>query len=480
MQAFSNFIHGEFTAPRSGNYIDVYEPATGQIYARVPDSNENDVDEAINSAVEAYPHWSNTTPKERAQVLQTIADGIEERLEEYAEYESRDTGKPVALARTVDIPRAVSNFRFYADQILDFETNSILDGKGSVNQVLRKPIGLVGCISPWNLPLYLFSWKIAPALAAGNCVLGKPSELTPYTATLLGTVCRSAGLPDGVLNVVHGSGQRAGSAIVAHPEIKAISFTGGTKTGAAISRSAAPQFKKLSLELGGKNPNIIFADCNFEQMLATTIRSSFSNQGEICLCGSRILVEEAIYERFKAAFVDRTKALVVGDPHDDNSDLGALISADHLQKVLGYVHLAKEEGGQILTGGQKVNMPGRCSAGYFMEPTVIDGLSASCRTNQEEIFGPVVTLTPFATETEAIDIANSTEYGLAAIIWTDDKEQANRVSTQLEAGIVWVNCWLVRDLRTPFGGMKNSGVGREGGEEALRFFTEQKNICTVE
>ena len=342
---------------------------------------------------------------------------------------------------------------------------------------MRYPLGIVGCISPWNLPLYLFTWKIAPALATGNCVIGKPSELTPFTAFKLGEICQEAGLPNGVLNIVHGSGKNTGSAITTHPDIKAISFTGGTKTGEIVSQSAAPQFKKLSLELGGKNPNIIFADCEFNEMLETTLKSSFSNQGEICLCGSRILVEDSLFERFRDAFVEKTHLLKVGDPNDDNTDLGALISKDHLEKVLGFVALAEKEGGTVLTGGKKIPINGRCENGNFMEPTIVEGLGIDSRTNQEEIFGPVVTLVPFSSEEEAVSIANSTDYGLAATVWSSDLDKAHRVADRIDSGIVWINCWMVRDLRTPFGGMKNSGVGREGGDEALRFFTEQKNIC---
>ena len=480
METLANYINGEFTAPSSRNYLDVFEPATGQIYAQTPDSNSADVDTAVQAAAHAFGAWSTFSANDRSKILHAIADGIEKRLDEFAEFESRDTGKPLALAKSVDIPRAVTNFRFFADHILEFETESILGGNGSKNKIVQKPLGVVGCISPWNLPLYLFSWKIAPALAAGNCVVGKPSELTPYTAFKLGTICTEAGLPKGVLNIVHGSGQNTGSAITSHSEIKAISFTGGTKTGETISRTAAPQFKKLSLELGGKNPNIIFADCDFDTMLATTIKSSFSNQGEICLCGSRILVEDSIYERFRDAFVEKTNSLIVGDPNEKNTDLGALISKGHLEKVLGYVALAEKEGGTVLTGGEKTLVNGRCAGGYFMEPTIIDGLSADCRTNQEEIFGPVVTLIPFSSEAEAVTIANSTQYGLAATVWSGAPEKANRVAEQIDAGIVWINCWMVRDLRTPFGGMKNSGLGREGGDEALRFFAEPKNVCTAE
>ena len=477
METIANYINGEFVPSNSGSYLDVFEPATGQVYAQVPDSKKDDVESAVQAGSDAFESWSKTSPVDRSQIMHRIADGLDNRLAEFAKYESRDTGKPVSLATHVDIPRAVSNFRFFANHLLTFDSETVLDGNGSTNRIVRYPLGVVGCISPWNLPLYLFTWKIAPALATGNCVIGKPSELTPFTAFKLGEICQEAGLPDGVLNIVHGSGKNTGSAITTHPDIKAISFTGGTKTGEIISQSAAPQFKKLSLELGGKNPNIIFADCEFNEMLETTLKSSFSNQGEICLCGSRILVEDSLFERFRDAFVEKTNLLKVGDPNDDNTDLGALISKDHLEKVLGFVALAEKEGGTVLTGGKKIPINGRCENGNFMEPTIVEGLGIDSRTNQEEIFGPVVTLVPFSSEEEAVSIANSTDYGLAATVWSSDLDKAHRVAGRIDSGIVWINCWMVRDLRTPFGGMKNSGVGREGGDEALRFFTEQKNIC---
>jgi aminomuconate-semialdehyde/2-hydroxymuconate-6-semialdehyde dehydrogenase len=472
-----NFIGGRLQAPSRGHYLNNVEPATGAPYARVPDSTAEDVDAAVAAARDAFPGWSGLPAAERSQHLLHLADLIEGNLSRLAEAESTDNGKPVRLAREVDIPRAAANFRFFATAILHEASEAHAMGAAALNYTLRQPIGVAGSISPWNLPLYLFTWKIAPALAAGNCVVGKPSELTPMTASLLAELCREAGLPPGVLNIVHGTGSQAGAALVAHPDVPVISFTGGTRTGATIARSAAPLFKKLSLELGGKNPNIIFADCDYEAMLETTLRSSFSNQGEICLCGSRILVQRALYDRFRDDFVARAEALVVGDPREQNSDLGALISGAHLDKVLSYVDLAREEGGTVLCGGRRVRLDGRCAGGFFAAPTVIEGLPAACRTNQEEIFGPVVTLLPFDTEAEALSIANGTPYGLAASIWTSDLTRAHRVAARVQSGIIWVNCWMLRDLRTPFGGMKQSGVGREGGTEALRFFTEPKNVC---
>lgn len=476
MKQILNFINGEFIAPVLGQYIDNYEPATGKVYGTIPNSTEEDIQMAVDAAEKAFPVWSGMSVEERGAIMMRISLGIEKRMDEFVAAESRDNGKPLSLAAHVDIPRAVSNFHFFATAIEHTSSEShYMEGVG-VNYTLRKPIGVVGCISPWNLPLYLFSWKIAPALAAGNCVVAKPSEITPYTAFLLGEVIKESGMPDGVLNIVHGTGQFAGDAIVKHPKIKAISFTGGTKTGEYIARTAAPMFKKLSLELGGKNPNIIFADCDFDEMLKTTVRSSFANQGQICLCGSRIFVERSIYDRFRDAFVERVKGLTVSYPSDPKAKMGAVVSKPHMEKVLSYIELAKEEGGTVLTGGKRVILEGEFAEGYYIEPTVIEGLAYDCRTNQEEIFGPVVTITPFDTEEEVLMMANSTQYGLSATIWTSNLTKAHRVADRVQSGIVWINSWLVRDLRTPFGGVKASGVGREGGWEALRFFTEAKNV----
>ena len=476
MEKLQNFINGNYCEPIEGHYIDNFEPASGKVYCLIPNSTEKDVELAVEAAEKAFPLWSGMSIDERSKILVKLSEGIEARMDEFVKAESRDNGKPLSLAAHVDIPRAVSNFHFFATAILHFASESHnMEGVG-INYTLRKPLGIVGCISPWNLPLYLFSWKIAPALAAGNCVIAKPSEVTPYTAYLLGKVAQEAGMPPGVLNILHGEGYAAGDAIVKHPKIKAISFTGGTKTGEYIARTAAPMFKKLSLELGGKNPNIIFADCDFDDMMSTTLRSSFANQGQICLCGSRIFVERSIYEKFKAEFVSRVSKTVVAHPNDPSAKLGAVVSKSHMDKVLAYVELAKEEGGTILTGGERVIMEEPYSEGYYLRPTVIEGLAFDCRTNQEEIFGPVVTIMPFDSEEEVLMMANSTQYGLSSTLWTSDLKRAHRMADQLQAGIIWINAWLVRDLRTPFGGVKASGVGREGGWEALRFFTEPKNV----
>lgn len=472
-----NFIDGGFYPPVSGNYLDNINPATGAFMGRIPDSNEKDVTVAVAAAKKAFPSWSITPVEKRFEILNRIASLISENLDALALAETTDNGKPLWLSKKVDIPRASANFRFFATGIMHFATESHNMENRAVNYTLRQPLGVVACISPWNLPLYLFTWKIAPAMAAGNCIIAKPSEVTPVTAYLLGRICQEAGLPEGVLNIIHGAGNIAGEAIVKHPDIKAISFTGSTRAGERIASLAAPKFKKLSLEMGGKNPNIIFADCDWEKMMKTTIESSFSNQGQICLCGSRILIEQNIYEKFKTEFVERTTQLRVGDPMDEHSKLGAIVSETHLAKIVRCIDTAKQEGGKLLCGGHVLKLSGRCANGFFIEPTIFEGLNAACETNQQEIFGPVVTLQPFKTEEEALQLANATGYGLSATIWTNNISRATRMGAMLDSGIIWINCWLLRDLRTPFGGMKNSGVGREGGWEALRFFTEAKNIC---
>jgi len=473
-----NYIGGNFIGPLSGQFLDGINPATAEVYYQVPNSNEKDVDIAVSAAQKAFAGWSTASTETRFRILNKIADLIDERLEELALAETNDNGKPLWLSKQVDIRRASDNFRFFATGIMHFASEShSTTGQDAINYTLRQPIGVVGCISPWNLPLYLFTWKIAPALTAGNCVIAKPSEVTPVTSFLLGKICKEAGLPDGVLNIVHGDGKTCGEAIIKHPSIKAISFTGSTRAGERIASIAAPMFKKLSLELGGKNPTIIFADCDWPKMLKEIFRSSFGNQGQICLCGSRILIEKSAYEEFKKYFIEITNKQPVGDPLLDTSKQGAIVSKLHFEKVLNCIEMAKQEGGSVVCGGKAVKVEGRCANGYFIEPTIIEGLGPNCKTNQEEIFGPVVTLQPFETEEEALQLANATNYGLAASIWTQDISKANRMAAKVQAGIIWINCWLLRDLRTPFGGMKNSGVGREGGWEALKFFTEQKNVC---
>jgi aminomuconate-semialdehyde/2-hydroxymuconate-6-semialdehyde dehydrogenase len=472
-----NYINGKLVEPVSKKYFENYNPAIGEVYAMTPDSDAKDVEIAVKAAEKAFPLWSNLPAEERCKILLKIADLIDAKLDYLSEIESIDNGKPKKLASIVDIPRASSNFRFFATAVLQFPSESHNMENSAINYTLRQPLGVVGCISPWNLPLYLFTWKIAPALAAGNCVVAKPSEITPMTAFELSKICIEAGLPAGVLNILHGTGPKCGAEIVKHPKVKGIAFTGSTRAGREIASVAALMFKKVSLELGGKNPNIIYADCNFNNMLHTTIHSSFSNQGEICLCGSRIFIEKSIYKKFKDAFIEETKKLTIGDPLEKDTRIGAIVSKQHFDKINYHINLAKEEGGKLLLGGKVIKIKGRCKNGWFIEPTIFEGLGQDCRTNREEIFGPVVTLQPFESDEEVINLANSTEYGLSATIWTENLTRAHLIAAQIQSGIIWINCWLHRDLRTPFGGMKSSGVGREGGWEAMRFFTEAKNVC---
>jgi aminomuconate-semialdehyde/2-hydroxymuconate-6-semialdehyde dehydrogenase len=473
-----NFINGEFVEPISGKYLDNIEPATGRAYSQVADSDAGDVDLAVAAGEKAFRNWSQTPANDRSCVLLRIAELIERDLEKFARAESIDTGKPISLARSLDIPRAVANFRFFATAILHTESEAHITDNVAFNYTLRQPRGIAGLISPWNLPLYLLSWKIAPAIAVGNTAIAKPSELTPMTAYMLCEIAREAGLPNGVLNIVHGTGPSVGAAISAHPKINTISFTGGTVTGRKVAEACAPLFKKVSLELGGKNPNIIFADADLDAAIAGSVRSSFANQGQVCLCGSRVFVERSAYKDFVDRFIDKASQLKMGDPLNENTEQGAIVNKTQLDKIKFYADLAQKEGGKIALGGSAPKSPNeRCRDGYFFSPTVITGLPVSCRTNREEIFGPVVTITPFDSEEEVISYANDCDYGLASSIWTQNLSRAHRVAEQINTGTVWVNCWLLRDLRVPFGGMKQSGVGREGGEEALRFFTEPKNVC---
>lgn len=472
-----NWIDGEWVPAHSKKTLDNFEPATGLVYTTIPASDASDVDKAVQSAQKAFSMWSKLTADERATYLRKIADGIEAHLDDLARAEAVDNGKPLAVAKSVDIPRSATNFRFFADAITQFSGESFQTKSDTFNYVLHQPLGVVACISPWNLPLYLLTWKIAPALAAGNCVVAKPSEVTPMTAYLLTQICSEAGLPPGVLNIVHGLGGEVGQALSVHPKIKAVSFTGSTLTGQKIAQSSAAQFKKLALEMGGKNPAIVFADCDLERTSSEIVRAAFSNQGQICLCGSRILVEESIYESFKKLLLKKMQVLKVGDPLESGISQGAIVSKVHFEKVLSYIDLAQKEGGTLLAGGQAVNVAGRCQNGWFIQPTLIEGLSNSCRTNQEEIFGPVATLQKFSTDAEALALANDSQYGLAASLWTQNLNRAHSLAQKIETGIVWVNTWMNRDLRTPFGGTKNSGLGREGGHEALKFFTEPKTIC---
>ncbi len=488
-RVLGNWIGGEPVPPKDGRLLEDVDPATGQVAARIPQSSAQDVDAAVAAAEAAFvdPAWANAGTETRARLLDAIADRIEGRLEELALLESLDTGKPVRLARTVDIPRAVANFRFFAGAIrhersdLHAMHGGPAGAAGALNYTLRRPLGVVGLITPWNLPLYLLTWKTAPALAAGNAVVAKPSELTPQTADALAAIVAEAaaslGLPRGLFSLVHGLGPEAGKRLVEHPRVRAVSFTGGTETGRRVAAGAAPQFKKLSLELGGKNPTLVFADCDLERTVEGVARAGFANQGQICLCGSRLLVERSIHDAFVERLVERVQAMKVGDPRAEESDLGSLVSQAHREKVEGYLDLARAEGGEVLCGGERPDLPAPFDRGAFVTPAVVTGLTPECRTAQEEIFGPVVSVHPFADEAAALAIANGVRYGLSASVWTRDLSRAHRVSAALECGLVWVNTWLLRDLRVPFGGVKESGVGREGGRYSLEFFSESKNVC---
>lgn len=477
MEKILNYINGNLIEPTSGKYLDNYNPSNGKVYSLIPDSEKLDIDNAVAAAKEAFITWSKTPKQERSDILMKIADTIEKYADELVKAESKDNGKPETSASHVDIPRASANIRFFAGAILhDSSQMHEMDGM-AINYTLRQPVGVAACISPWNLPLYLLTWKIAPALAAGNTVVAKPSEVTPMTAYLFSKICIEAGLPKGVLNIVHGLGSKTGDPLTTHPDTPIISFTGGTVTGKHIATITAPMFKKLSLELGGKNPNIIFADADFDKAVSTAARAAFTNQGQVCLCGSRLFVEQEIYDKFKDALLAKTAQLKVGDPKDASSNLGAVVSKEHMHKILDKIEEAKNLGGKILIGGKRVILDGELKDGYYIEPTIIEGLSSDCSINQEEIFGPVVSLIPFKTEEEVIKMANSTKYGLSASIFTENISKAHRVAANIDSGVVWINTWLLRDLRIPFGGMKHSGVGREGGFKSLEFFTESKNIC---
>ncbi|TDR23621.1 aldehyde dehydrogenase [Marinicella litoralis] len=477
LKKIQNYINGVLTDPIDGHYLDNHEPATGLVYALTPESNEQDLKLAVDAAEQAFPAWSNTPAEHKAKVLNRLADLIEVHQNDLAKAEAIDNGKPITLAKNVDIYRAAANIRFFAQACTQYSSESHSMENVAINYTLRDPLGVVACISPWNLPLYLFTWKIAPALATGNTVVAKPSEITPMSAYLFAKLCIEAGLPAGVLNIIHGTGQSIGAPLTIHPKIKAISFTGGSNTGTSIKQATANQHKKLSLELGGKNPTLVFADCDFERTVKEVARAAFANQGQICLCGSRIYIERSIYQRFTQALVAEVNQLTIGDPLLAETQFGALVSQPHMEKVLGYIELAQQEGGQLLTGGSQLEMQGRCAGGYFVQPTIVAGLSNSCRTNQEEIFGPVCTVQAFDTDDQAVSMANDSAYGLACSIWSQDISRCHRLAKKVNCGIVWVNCWLLRDLRTPFGGMKASGSGREGGLEAMRFFTEPKNVC---
>lgn len=477
MHQIHNFINGEFLPPKSDQYLDNVNPSTGIVHGQIPDSSYEDVQEAVTAAEASFKQWKLSSIEERATYLHAIAQGIKSKFDDFALAESQDQGKPLWLAKKMDIDRSIANFEFYASAINHYENNASSHKPGVLNYSSRRPLGIAGLITPWNLPLYLLTWKIAPALAMGNTVICKPSEVTPLTAYMLAKVIAEVGLPPGVCNFVFGSGEKVGQAIVEHPKVPLISFTGSTASGRSIAEHAAPHFKKLSLELGGKNPSLIFASADLDKVIPETIRSSFLNQGEICLCTSRIFVEKSLYDKFVEGFCEKVKEIKTGNPLDETNFLGAIASEEHLNKIEHYVKIAQDEGGNILVGGHRSTQSAPWAKGYFFEPTVITGLDASSRVMQDEIFGPVVTISSFESEHEACQLANSVPYGLAATIWTSQLEQAHRVSEAMESGLVWVNTWLNRDLKTPFGGSKQSGIGREGGRYSLEFYSEAKNTC---
>lgn len=477
MKKVLNFIFNTWTEPRTGKYMDNFCPATGQVFSLLADSGSEDVEIAVSAAKKGFSQWSRLTKQERANWLLKVADELEKNIDEFAELESQDQGKPVHLAKSMDLPRAIANFRFFGTEILHAQNESVdVDGK-ALNYVLRKPLGVAALISPWNLPLYLLTWKIAPALAAGNAVVCKPSEFTSMTAMRLCQLLQEINFPEGAVNMVFGTGANVGDALVKHPDVRLISFTGGTVTGQKIMAAASLSTKRVGLELGGKNPNIIFADCDFHKAVAMTVRSSFLNQGEICLCGSRIYVEESLFEKFKEALVKATLKIKVGDPRDAANFMGAMVSKAHLEKVESYVELARKEGGQILTGGKRPSLEAPFDQGYYYEPTIITGLDEKSACVQEEIFGPVVTLASFKTRDEVIAKANAVKYGLSATVWTENLSKAHEMAASLDVGTVWINTWMMRDLRVPFGGAKASGLGREGGKHSLDFYSEMTNVC---
>ncbi|KAL1915172.1 uncharacterized protein VTP21DRAFT_7653 [Calcarisporiella thermophila] len=478
----NNFINGKYVAPLNEKYLDSFDPSTGKPYIKVADSTKEDVNAAVEAAERAFPAWSKLPRDKRSEILLRIADLLESRIEEFASAESKDQGKPLQLAAHADVPRAVLMFRYFGTLILHLQEKvNVTDGI-ALSYTQRTPTGVAGLISPWNLPLYLLVWKIAPCLASGCTCVCKPSEFTSVTANMLCSVMKDAGLPDGVCNMVFGTGPQAGAALVEHPKVPLVSFTGGSVAGEKISELAGRHLKKLTLELGGKNANIIFEDADLDACVPKSIHAAFLNQGEICLCGSRVFVQESIYDKFLSRFVNEARALKVGDPRDKDSFMGPVVSKQHFEKIMSYIDIARNDGGKIECGGQAPShlKGSEFENGYFIEPTVITGLKPESRVMQEEIFGPVVTVYPFKTEEEAIALANGCKYGLSASVWSRDGQRARRVAEKLQVGNVWINTWMIRDMSMPFGGVKASGRGREGGEHAINFFTDYKTIILAD
>jgi len=478
-----NFIAGDYVGAQSGRQFEKRSPVDGRLIARVSEAGQPEVDAAVRAARAALDGpWGKLTPAERGDMLYAVANEINKRFDLFLDAEVADTGKPVSLAKHLDIPRGAANFKVFADTIKNVSTEffemATPDGTGAINYAVRRPVGVVGVICPWNLPLLLMTWKVAPALACGNTVVVKPSEETPQTATLLGDVMNTVGVPKGVYNVVHGFGpDSAGEFLTRHPQVNAITFTGETRTGAAIMKAAADGARPVSLEMGGKNPAIVFADCDFDAAIDGTMRSCFANCGQVCLGTERVYVERPIFDKFVAALAERTKKLKIGVPEDGATGMGPLISLEHRSKVLSYYKKAVEEGATVVTGGGVPQMSEALAQGAWVEPTIWTGLSDTAATTTEEIFGPCTHIAPFDSEDDVIKRANALDYGLAASVWTTNLSRAHRVAARVEAGIVWVNSWFLRDLRTPFGGMKQSGIGREGGVHSLEFYTELKNVC---
>ena len=481
MKLIQNYIDGRF-APGTREFDDV-NPADGTVIAQVTDAGQAQVDEAVHAARRALKgEWGRLGVRERAARLHKVADAIDKRFDSFVQAEVADTGKPVSLASKLDVPRGAANFRVFADLVKlsgleSFQTETP-DGTNALNYAVRKPLGVVGVITPWNLPLLLLTWKVAPALACGNTVVVKPSEETPATATLLAEAMQDAEIPDGVYNVVHGFGPgSAGEFLTQHPGVDAVTFTGESRTGAAIMKAVAPTVKPVSFELGGKNAAIVFADCNFDEAVSGLADAVFLNTGQVCLCAERVYVERKIFDAFVQALKRKAESLHPGWPNDKKTDLGPLISKQHREKVLSYYGLAQEEGATIVTGGGVPKFGDDRDHGFYVEPTIYTGLPESARCVKEEIFGPVCHVAPFDSEEQAVAMANDTKYGLAASIWTSNLTRGHRVAQQMNVGITWVNCWFLRDLRTPFGGAGLSGVGREGGMHSLNFYSELNNIC---